>query len=434
MRFLIITPGAGGMYCGNCLRDNALAAALRRAGYDVLMLPLYLPMTLDEPSAASPSPMFFGGVNVYLSQQIGWYRSAPAWIRRLFDSPRILKWAAGKAAKTRAADVGELNLSMLRGEEGSQSRELDDLIVWLKQQPRPDAVLLSNALLVGFVRRLRRDLGSRVFVCLQGEDAFLDDMTEPWRSRSWATLAERGKEADGWISPSRYFGERMGGRLGLPEGKVHVAANGIRLDAYRDLPARPALAPGSPVHLGFFARMCREKGLDVVVDAFIRLRARGCRNLRLLVGGGCGPGDQPYVGELKNRILSAGLSGDVEFHPNVTHAEKAAFFGRCDVVSVPARQTEAFGLYIVEALAAGAPMVQPRKFAFPELMADTGGGIVYDGDGPEALAAALEPLVLNPAALRAFGEAGRVSVFERYTDRAMADRVVKITSTAPEGR
>ena len=144
MNLIQITPGAGGMYCGNCFRDNALVAALRRCGHDVLMVPLYLPMTLDEENQSAGVPTFFGGINVYLQQQSAFFRRAPKWLHALLDSPALLKLAAGRAAKTRAADVGELSLSMLRGEEGNQARELDELLAWLKTQPKPDAVLLSK--------------------------------------------------------------------------------------------------------------------------------------------------------------------------------------------------------------------------------------------------------------------------------------------------
>ena len=57
------------MYCGNCFRDNTLVAEFRRAGHEVLMIPLYLPMTLDEENQSSGIPVFFSGVTVYLEQK-----------------------------------------------------------------------------------------------------------------------------------------------------------------------------------------------------------------------------------------------------------------------------------------------------------------------------------------------------------------------------
>jgi glycosyltransferase involved in cell wall biosynthesis len=421
MKFVQITPGAGGMYCGNCFRDNALVAALRRQGHDTLMVPLYLPMTLDEESSYASTPTFFGGINVYLSQKIPGYSRAPAWFRAWFDSPKLLRWAAGKAAKTRASDVGDLNLSMLKGEEGSQTRELEDLIAWLETQQHPDVVFLSNALLVGFARRLKQRLKTRVVVFLQSEEAFLDSIPEPWRSDSWKTLADRGLEVDGWISPSRYFADRMQERLGFPSSRIRVVPNGIKLDGYSELPPRKAKAPGEPLTLGFFARQCSEKGLDIVVDAFLELRRDPAyKHLRLRVGGGCGPSDVPFVEEQKRKLSAAGLLGDASFHPNVSRDEKIAFYAACDVLSVPGRQSEAFGLYQIEAMAAGTPLVQPSLITYPEILGDTGGGVLCGDNNPAALAAALRPLIADPARLRVLGDAGRKSVFERYTDEAMA--------------
>src|SRR3954468_2697699 len=127
MTIVQITPGAGDMFCGNCFRDNALVAELRAQGHDVTMIPLYLPLTLDEEDQSAGMPVFFGGINVYLEQKFALFRRAPNWLRRCLSSEGMLRWAAGRTAKTRASDVGDLMISMLRGEEGRQARELEEL-------------------------------------------------------------------------------------------------------------------------------------------------------------------------------------------------------------------------------------------------------------------------------------------------------------------
>ncbi len=424
MNIVQITPGAGGMYCGNCFRDNALVAALRKQGHEVLMVPLYLPMTLDEENQSAGTPTFFGGINVYLQQQSAFFRRAPKWLHSLLDSPFLLKLAAGRAAKTRAADVGELSLSMLRGEEGNQVRELDELVAWLKTQPRPDVVLLSNALLVGFTRRLKSELGCKVICNLQGEDAFLDAMPSPMREQVWALLAERCRDCDLFLAPSRYFGDTMAKRLGLPAEKVKVVFNGISLDGYGETPNSKLQTPNFPT-LGYFARMCREKGLDLLVEAFIELKRRGTvPNLKLKVGGGCGPSDEVFVAQLKAHLRRAGCLDDVTFHPNLTREEKVAFLQSLTVFSVPALYGEGFGLYLIEVLAAGVPVVQPRHAAFPELVEATGGGVIAEANAA-ALATGIEHLLLDPARLRALGEAGRRAVGERFTVDRMAREVAE---------
>src|SRR3989454_7577507 len=105
MNIIQITPGAGTMYCGNCFRDNALVAALRKLGHEVLMVPLYLPLTLDEEDQSAGNPIFFSGINVYLEQKSALFRETPAWFHDLLAARPLLKLAAGKAAKTRPEDL-----------------------------------------------------------------------------------------------------------------------------------------------------------------------------------------------------------------------------------------------------------------------------------------------------------------------------------------
>ena len=423
------------MYCGGCLRDNALVAALRKLGHEALMVPLYLPLTLDEDDQSAGTPIFFSGINVYLGQKAALFRGAPGWLRDLFASPRLLQWAAGKAAKTRAADLGDLTLSMLRGEAGNQARELEELIAWFKTQSRPDVLCLSNALLIGMARRLKSEVRAPVACALQGEDFFLDALPESHRAACWRTLAERSSDVDRFIAPSRYFGNLMRERLGLPADRVCVVHNGINLDGYgMDVqrlksevrsPKSEVSSAGAPT-LGYFARMCPEKGLDTLVEAYLLLRRRGrAGGLKLRVGGSCGPADEAFVNGLRERLRVEGALGEVEFQPNLDRAGKLEFLRSLTVFSVPARYGEAFGLYVIEAMAAGVPVVQPRVAAFPELIEATGGGLLCAADDPQALAEAIEGLLLDPARARALGEAGRRAVFEGFSAEAMARAMVQ---------
>jgi glycosyltransferase involved in cell wall biosynthesis len=418
------------MYCGNCLRDNALVAALRRQGHQVLMVPLYLPLTLDETDESAGTPIFFGGINVYLEQQSAVFRHLPDWMHDWLSSPRLLKWAAGRAANTRAADLGALTLSMLRGESGNQARELHELIAWLKTQPKADAIFLSNVLLVGMARKLRQELNTPVMCTFQGEHFFLDSLPEPFRSSCWKTLAERTKELDLLISPSQFFADLMRERLGLPAENVRVVWNGIQLAGWEQAQSDSAAGSSAAPVLGYFARLCPEKGLDTLVAAYIELRRRGqVPGLRLRVGGSLGPADEPFVEGLRRQLSEAGLQNDVEFCPNVDHAAKVSFLRSLTVFSVPALYGEAFGLYLLEALAAGVPVVQPRSGAFQELVAATGGGMICEPGDPTALADALEELLLDPQKRRAYAEAGRRAVYERFNSDVMARNVAEVVAS-----
>ena len=412
------------MYCGGCLRDNALVGALRKLGHSTLMVPLYLPMTLDEEDQGREMPIFYGGISVYLEQKIPLFRKVPDWLRHWLARPSLLWWASGRAAKTRPDQVGDLAISMLQGENGHQARELEDLIAWLKTSEHPDIICLSNGLLVGMARRLKAALGVPVVCTLQGEDYFLDGLPPAERATAWRLTAARAADVDLFIAPSRYYAERMAERLNLPADRVRAIHNGINLQGYEDPdPARTnVMLPVHPV-LGFLGRMCREKGLDLLVEAFIKIRQRSrVPFLKLSVGGGLGPADVPFVESLKARLRACDLLSDTEFHPNLSHVEKIGFLRSLSVFSAPALYGEAFGLYVIEALAAGVPVVQPRHAAFPELVEATGGGLICDPTA-EALADAIESLVLDPNRAHTLGEAGREAVRHRFTVERMAREI-----------
>ncbi len=422
MRILLLTPGTGSFYCGTCMRDNALALALRRQGHDALMVPMYLPPTLDEASAAEGAPLFYGGVNVYLQQASPLFRKTPRWVDRLFDSPAVLRSAAKRAGMTKASELGAMTLSMLRGEDGHQAKELDHLVAWLAGDGKADVVCLSNALLMGLARRIRNETGAKVACTLQGEDTFLDSLSEPHRTESWRTLAERAADVDAFVAVSRYHADLMTDRMKLPPERVHVVYNGIDLTGYG--PPTPLEPPA----LGYLARMYPPKGLGTLVEAYLLLRkSKRIKGLKLRVAGAQTAGDVSYVADLRAKLEAEGLGADVAFFPNVDRDAKIAFLRGLSAFSVPATYGESFGLYVLEALAAGVPVVQPRHAVFPELLAETGGGVLFaPPDDPRALADALEELLCDPQRARALGEEGRRRVSEKFHVDAMAANVARI--------
>ena len=417
MRIVQLTPGTGNFYCGTCLRDNALVAALRRQGHDAMLLPMYLPHFVDEESnVADDSPLFFGGINVYLQQKSALFRSTPAWVDRLFDTPALLKVAAARAGMTSAKDLGDLTLSMVLGESGRQAKEVEKIVAWLsKPENRPDIVSLSNGLLIGMARRIKEALGVPIICTLQGEDGFIDSLPEP--HRCWKALQNRAADITAFVAVSHYYAELMRKRLRLENARVEVVHNGINLDGYQAAEVKP-LAP--PI-IGFLARMHPAKGLADLVDAFIGIKSRNrIPGLRLKIAGGQGATDLPFTTRLRECLRQSGFEAEVEFLPNLDRAQKQAFLRTLTVFSVPANCGESFGLYVLEAMASGVPVVQPASGAFPELIAETGGGVVYSPEQPDALAKALEGALSDPERLKAMGECGMRAVRERFTSDVMA--------------
>ena len=251
MRLVHLTAGTGSFFCGTCLRDHALVKALRRLGHDALMVPLYLPLVLDDSGSRGESPLFFGGINVYLQQKSAFFRRTPQWFDKLLDSPALLRQAGRRAGMTNPRELGEMTLSMIKGELGHQAKELDKLVAWLIEQ-KPDVVCLSNSLLIGVARRVREELRVPIVCSLQGEDAFLDSLPEPYRERCWQLVRERAADVDRFVAPSRYYNALMQERLRLAPEKIVVIYNGIDLDGFA-----PATTPPEFPTVGFLARMCR---------------------------------------------------------------------------------------------------------------------------------------------------------------------------------
>ena len=427
LKIIQLTPGAGEMYCGNCLRDNALVADWSRLGHDVCMVPLYLPLTLDEPDQSKNLPVFFGGVNVFFSHKIPrlWH-FVPKMVRRWLDSRTFLQFIGRKISKTNPAEVGALTVSMLKGDAGHQQRELRELADWIKEQ-KPDVISLSNALLLGMHDSLRKATNAKTVCFLTGEDTFLDSLPEPHRSQAWNLVREHIRQIDLVIVPSQFYAELMSERLELPPERIRIVYNGINTEGF-DNNVAPDMSDRPPV-LGFFARMCAAKGLDVLIDAFIEIRKRGnVPNLQLKIGGNLNSWNEERVEILKIKLMVEKLLQDVSFHPNVSRADKIKFLQSLDVFSVPATGNEPFGFYVVEALAAGVPAVLPAKSAFPELIEKSGGGVLYPSEDRLALVEALEMLFADESKRQHLSHTGRKNALEFFSVRRAAQESIDLIS------
>lgn len=420
MNILSLTPGTGGtFYCQNCLRDGQMVRALRRAGHDVTVVPLYLPILLDSEGLNNDDPVFFGGVNVYLQQRMGLFRKTPRWLDKLFDSAWVLRKAATREGSTSAADLGPMTYSMLQGPDGLQRKELDRLMAWLQEQPRPDVAHISNALLLGVAAEIGQTLGVPVVCSLQDEDSWVDAMAPRWRDRCWEIISEKARDVDCFVAVSDYYAEKMARVARIPREKIRTVPLGIEWGA---LPA--AALDFNPPTLGYLSRITASQGFTALVDAFIALKKEpALSSLKLRATGGVTSGDHAYVAEMMAKLGAAGVAEDVEIVEAFDKTSRQSFLHSLDVLSCPAAQGEAFGLFILEAGACGVPVVQPDAGAFREVIEATGGGVVYDGDDPDGLYAALKRLLLDPEHARALGRQAQSSVLAQFSSDAMAAKM-----------
>ena len=431
MRILSITAGAGGMYCGSCLRDNALATELLARGHDVALLPIYTPTLTDEPNASEGQRVFFGGVSVYLQQYVPLFRKTPELLDRLWDSAPVIRAVAGRSVATDPKMLGDLTVSMLKGEEGFQSKEIRKLVGWLRSQAPFDIVNLPNALLIALASPLKRELGRPVVCTLQGEDLFLEGLVEPYRSQSKELIARHVPSVDAFIAVSAYYAGFMAGYLGIPAERIETAPLGISLEGH----GRPEQAErAGPFTVGYFARVAPEKGLHRLAEAYRRMRAQGLPASRLEAAGYLAREHTAYLAGIEKDMAEAGLAGEFRYQGSLDREGKIRFFRSLDVLSVPSPYVEPKGLYLLEAMANGVPVVQPRHGAFPEMIESTGGGLLVKPNDPDALAEGIVSLYRDRERARELGRRGAEGVRRLYSAERMAERVVEIYSDVAAGR
>lgn len=411
MRIVQLAAGAGGMYCGTCLYANTLASALAAAGHDVLLVPAYTPLRVDEESV-SVDRVVFGGINVYLQQLSALFRKTPWQFDRLFDRPWLLRWAGRMAAATDPKHLGPMTVSMLLGHEGRQRKELDKLLDWLEREVKPDVVHLATALLVGMAPQIKERLGIPVVASLTGEDGFVERLPEPYYSQARDLLAQRCDGLAGLVAMNRYYADFMTEYLRLSRGRIDVVPAGVSLTG-RSPRARSTTS--HPFTIGYLARVCPEKGLHLLAEAFALLSSdRSVPPLRLRAAGYLGAPDRSYLAEIRSRLARSGLSDRFEYAGELDRPGKIAFLESLDVMGLPTVQPECKGLSVLEAWAGGAAVVLPDHGTFPELIHDTGGGLLCRPNDAGSLAACLKTLLEDRERTVEMGRRGYEAVCDRY--------------------
>jgi glycosyltransferase involved in cell wall biosynthesis len=382
-----------------------------------VLTPVYTPTRTDERNV-SQAQVFFGGISVFLEQQVPLFRHTPRVFDRIWDAPWVIRLATKRQIKVDPASLGQMTVSMLRGEQGFQAKEIAKLLEWLRREPRFDVINLPYALLLGLAEPLRRELKGPVCCTLQGEDLFLDGLGDEHKAESLALIRANARHVDLFLPVSEYYRDFMPGYLGVPREKMRLVPLGINMEGYTLRPQRRE----PPFTVGYLARIAPEKGLHVLCEAYHVLRQREpIPAARLVAAGYLAPEHRPYLEEIRRKMREWGLEKEFEYRGEVDRAQKTAFLQSIDVFSVPAVYEEPKGLFLLEALANGVPVVQPKRGAFPEILDKTGGGLIVPSGDSSALADAWLDLWRDPEKAFALGRAGAQGVREHYDVGVMAE-------------
>lgn len=421
MRILYLTGGAGRMYCGSCLRDNAMATELLARGHDVLLLPVYTPTFTDEPNV-SRDHVVLGGISAYLEQYVPFFRRTPAWLDRLWDSKAVLSLASRKSLSTNPKMLGEMTVSVLKGEDGFQRKEIQKLIDWLQTVPLPDVINLPYTLLISLAAPLKEALNRPIVCTLQGEDLFLDGLQEPYRSESMNLIRQQVDHVDLFLSVSEYYADFMPRYLGIPRDKISVVPLGINPNGFE----RRGENHTRPFTVGYLGRVAPEKGLHVLAEAYRLLRQSGdLPRARFEVAGYMAPDCRPYLRKIEKQLKQTNLGEEFRYHGVIDRAEKITFLQQLDVMSIPATYDEPKGVSLLEAMACGVPLVQPRRGGFTEILEKTGSGLLVQPDDPQSLADGIREIYRDRELAADLGAKGFRGVRAHYTAAHMADQLLQ---------
>ena len=420
MNIVSIVPGVGDtFYCQNCERHRNLVREFKRQGHTPLIVPMYLPLSF-EVSDTLKSPIFFGAINVYLEEKYSFYNKIPNWIKHCLESRALLRWISKKTGSTDPDGLEEMTLSIMRSDGGKHEHELNRMLSWLQTDVKPNVVHLSNGLLIGIGVKIKQALSIPVFVTLQDEDQWIDKMKQPYAQQAWQLIKEGAEAIDLFTPVSQSYADFVCGRTGISKDKMAVVPIGLNLHEYRRrVPAK------NPMSIGYLSRMTESLGLDILVDAFLILKKDNrLKNLKLKIHGGITPADKKFVQKIKEKIHQKGYSSDVDINTEFDHQHVSTFFDSLTVVSVPALKGEAFGLFIIESLASGIPVVQPNLGGYTEIIKKTGGGVLYDQNTAQGLAHALKGVLTALPLLDEISQRGREQVEKYYTIEHMANKLL----------
>jgi glycosyltransferase involved in cell wall biosynthesis len=405
------------------MHDNALARALHEQGVDVHLIPTYTPIRTDEDDV-SENRVFFGGINVYLQQKLPLFRFLPPFVDRFLNNPALIRWLTSGNIDVDISFLGAMTVSMLKGTAGFQRKEVRRLCDWLGHSVQPHLVNFTNILIGGCIPELRKRLNVPIVVTLQGDDIFLESLPEPWRTRAMQEIYRLVGEVDAFLVHSRFYAQFMTDYFRLPPERVHVVPLGINTDDLSHARELQQLVERPPT-IGYLARLAPEKGLHLLVDAFIQLRSRR-DDVRLLVAGWLGEQQRTYAQEAFDRLRAAGFETDFEYRGCVDREGKLQFFRDIDLFSVPTTYQEPKGLFVLESLSAGVPVVQPEHGAFPEMLRELGGGRLFVPNDARALAATFDELLQNRGQLAGLGAAGKEAVVKQRCARIMAQQTTDV--------
>jgi len=415
MKIIFVTTSSGDtFYCSNCFRDNLYAQALRNAGHDVIIMPLYLPLT--DQSFLADTPLFFPATSYYVAQKFFKNGKMPRFLEKILNAPAFLRMASSLSGTTSAKGMEQMTLSMINGDDQNFAHQVEKLIHWIENHGQPDLIHLSTSMLTGIAKAIKSRMNIPVICSLQDEEIWLDSLESRYAHEAWQAIGKNAKYIDGFVTSSESYKAISADRIrGIRE--IDVVYPGVNIEKYKaaDYPLVPTI--------GFYYRMNYENGLDILAQSFIQLKKEKIiPNLKLKIGGGYTKENKNFVHHIQSLLKP--YASDVIWSEHYFLNEHLTFYKDISLICVPLRFNEAFGLYLSEAFAAGRPAVVPNTGSFSEIVENA--GLLYAPNTSEHLTEALRTMLTNSDIYEKCKENALRLSRGRYNDVVVAGKLLEV--------
>ncbi|MEA2003625.1 MAG: glycosyltransferase family 4 protein [archaeon] len=444
-----MTTSDSNVYGGGWIRDSTLVNNIRKAGRDIKYYSTFCKVYSDE--AVRCDGLYFKLRDVLLAHNVPKYYDLPAFPE--FESPfRNVSYAEklslGKfsmdsfnlerfSKKIRSnfdmlvfqfipRDVKEKKeYEILRSLEFGADGKLRREVMSFENRLKKDNIRLLNttSLLWSKVSSdIKENLGIIDVATIQGYDMIYSVYKDEYKKEIESLLRENVKNTDGFIGISEYYSRKASSDLKIPLKKINVIYNGINLEKYRPVDVKR----DKRFIITFLGRMDIKKGgLNLIVAAKHLIDA-GYTNFSVNIVGSIDRRDSEYIAILQNYISLFKLSNVIEIKTDVTLDEKINILNKSDVLVYPTLFPEPFGLVPIEAMACGTPVILPDHGAFPEIIRETKGGLLFRSNDTYDLAKKIIILMESEDKRMELSKDGLEAVRQKFGAKLMADKVLKV--------
>ncbi len=425
MRILYLVVGNDIIGGGATVRDVAFVRGMLQAGHEVEAISLYGYTTVEGENGFSNTFKPLGRHT--LRRLFPRLSKLPGTIASFAHGVRPVDNMTSIAVMGRRADPkGPLAVSLLSGANKLQRREFSRLMDRLSAKPgRIDAAILSNTLLSGLAEAIRANIGCPIICLSQGSDRVIESLEEPYRSDARKLVRKNARLFRLVVSSSRYFAIRTTESMALPASRIKVVPPGVDAKSMDN----PAPRRRIPFTIGYMAPIRKEKGLDILVDALDSLSKDTQLDPELWIAGRVE--DERYWNRLLRRIEASPLKPRHRVFGSLARRERRDFMEGLSVFVVPSREPESRATHLLEAMAAGVPVIGPAAGIIPEIFQHANGGLLVSSEAPAWMfSQALELLAAMPDTADELGRSGSEGVNRHFSMESAASRLAVVIEEA----